>query len=373
MDSPSQSSDPVFSGGNGRIKVDYLGTDLYLDASLRHKSNLSGTAENAVADAIEQLSSANYRAIISDITKVQKQYRLNGWATSLLIQAASQVLESGYNERIVMRMFLHTQMGYKCTIARTGDNKKLVLLLATDAQLYGMPYIDISGTTFYDVDKVLGTNSFFLCPKLNSKSVNRVGMHITQVPTIGNATKQSTHVNETDKLSITADVSEGQMQLYKSYPQCSFDVYFNAKVNPAFSAPILDKLRSKIAGMSETQAVSYLLQWCQFSFDYATDEEQFGYEKPFFPEEMFYYPQNDCEDRSILFSYLVRNLTNLRVALLQYPNHIAAGVIFSGDVDGEAVISGGKTYTICDPTYIGAGIGEAQTVFKNVAPTVLNF
>ena len=88
-----------------------------------------------MADAIEQLSSSNYRTIVSDITKVQKLYHLNGWATSLLIQAASQALESGYNERVVMRMFLHTQMGYKCTIARTGDNKKLVLLLATDAQL----------------------------------------------------------------------------------------------------------------------------------------------------------------------------------------------------------------------------------------------
>ena len=44
---------------------------------------------------------------------------------------------------------------------------------------------------------------------------------------------------------------------------------------------------------------------------------------------LFYYPYCDCEDRSVLYSYLVRNLLKLDVVLLDYPNHIATAVCFN--------------------------------------------
>ena len=66
----------------------------------------------------------------------------------------------------------------------------------------------------------------------------------------------------------------------------------------------------------------------QTAFDYKTDGDQFGYEKPFFVDELFYYPYSDCEDRAVLYSYLVRTLMGLDVVLLEYPNHMATAVLF---------------------------------------------
>lgn len=111
----------------------------------------------------------------------------------------------------------------------------------------------------------------------------------------------------------------------------------------------------------------------QTAFDYKTDGDQFGYEKPFFVDELFYYPYSDCEDRAVLYSYLVHTLMGLDVVLLEYPNHMATAVCFDENIDGDYITVSGKKYIICDPTYIGASIGLAMPQFKNVAAKVLKY
>ena len=155
--------------------------------------------------------------------------------------------------------------------------------------------------------------------------------------------------------------------------RCIRDRYVNAKVNPAVAGRLLSALAPIVEGKSETEAANLLINFVQTGFKYATDQEQFGYEKPFFVEELFYYPYCDCEDRSVLYSYLVRNLLKLDVVLLDYPNHIATAVCFNENVSGDFVTVEGKKYIVCDPTYIGASIGKAMPQFKRVAAKVLKY
>jgi hypothetical protein len=119
--------------------------------------------------------------------------------------------------------------------------------------------------------------------------------------------------------------------------------------------------------------VNILLRFVQTAFQYKTDQDQFGREKPFFPEETIYYPFSDCEDRSVLFAYLVRNLTGLEVVGLDYPGHIATAVRFPTQVPGESVGYQGKRFVVCDPTYINAGAGMCMPQFKSVTPNVIAF
>lgn len=52
-------------------------------------------------------------------------------------------------------------------------------------------------------------------------------------------------------------------------------------------------------------------------------KHRFGIERTLFAEEMYYYPYSDCEDRSILFARLVKDLLGLMVVLLYYPGGIS--------------------------------------------------
>lgn len=144
-------------------------------------------------------------------------------------------------------------------------------------------------------------------------------------------------------------------------------------MNKEIDADLMAQLKSQVGAADKHKAAGMLLDFVQKGFEYATDDEQFGYEKPFFVEELFYYPKCDCEDRSILYRHLVKSLLGLDVVLLDYPNHIATAVRFGDDIPGDYVNVGGVKYTVCDPTYIGAGIGKAMPQFRNTAAKVLRY
>ena len=134
---------------------------------------------------------------------------------------------------------------------------------------------------------------------------------------------------------------------------------------------LLSNLKSLVEGKSEIEAVNILLRFVQTAFQYQTDAEQFGIEKYLFSEETVFYPYSDCEDRSILFSFLVRQLIGLKVVGLDYPGHVATAVKFSVDLNGDSIIYQNQNYLICDPTYINAPIGMCMPQYKNIKPEVI--
>lgn len=124
-------------------------------------------------------------------------------------------------------------------------------------------------------------------------------------------------------------------------------------------------LQRAIDGMSEREAAGLLLNWVQTAFEYELDDKVWGSDRAFFAQETLFYPFCDCEDRSILFSRLVRDLIGLEVVFIYYPGHLATAVAFNEDGGGDYVNYKGKKYIICDPTYIHANIGRTMPGMEN--------
>ena len=169
---------------------------------------------------------------------------------------------------------------------------------------------------------------------------------------------------------VTVKVDKALISFFSTIPQTEFTVYARSGTSEQIK-DLCRYLKKYIENKSETEAVSLLLDFVQHTFDYQSDLGLFGYEKVFFPDEMLYYPYNDCEDRAIFFCRLVRLLLNLPVALVDYPNHIAAAVCFSEPTGGTAFRQNGKEYTLCDPTYINAKIGECMQQFIGIKPKLI--
>ena len=74
-------------------------------------------------------------------------------------------------------------------------------------------------------------------------------------------------------------------------------------------------MRKAVAGRTELEAVNILLNLVQTAFPYAKDVDAWGMERYFFADELWRYGDGDCEDKSILFSHLVRDILGLPVAL----------------------------------------------------------
>lgn len=369
---PTTVPSPLSKGGAGRMEVTYGGAKYFMGSQLKGSFRLTGVKENDVADAYEKLYKSDYADILKDMRTVKKELSLNDWGMYTFVKAYSEANTSNANESIIMQHFLLSQLGFKAKIAREADNSKLMLFLATDCKVYGHPYTTINGLNYYYLNGSKACR-FFMYTHDAPQAKAALSMKLTSSPALKGDYVYTVRKAVNSNAKVETNVPTALMDFYRSYPQCDYSVYVKAPVNPTMAAEILEPLRTLVQGKSEKDAANLLINFVQTGFEYATDEEQFGYEKPFFVEELFYYPNCDCEDRSFLFSWLVRNILGLDVVLLDYPEHIATAVKFTSDVDGDFIMVNGSKYTVCDPTYIGASIGMTMPQFKSVKAKVLKY
>lgn len=362
----------LYKESSAKQMINYCGQRIYVDKSLKGVCSIGNMREKAVADAYEAMCKADYKPLLADCRQLKKDLKLNDWGVFLFVRDVSNALCADANASVVMQQFLLNELGYKSKMARRADRDQMLLFVATDCKMYGRPYFTKDGLNYYNLTSD-ETCQFYMCQEDSPKAKSSIDMQITNAPLLNSGMVNSVHKNGAGTVAVSVDVPKSLMLFYKSMPQCDYSVYVNAKVNPAVADRLLSSLAPIVEGKSETEAANLLINFVQTGFKYATDQEQFGYEKPFFVEELFYYPYCDCEDRSVLYSYLVRNLLKLDVVLLDYPNHIATAVCFNENVSGDFVTVEGKKYIVCDPTYIGASIGKAMPQFKRVAAKVLKY
>lgn len=369
----STPTSPLYRGESGRSKIAYGGLAFYLNNSLNRKCSLNGLNENAIADAYEALCNSDYKPLLADCAQIRKDLRLNDWGVFTLVRQVADTYCGTANESIVMQQFLLNEMGYKARMARKATEDKMMLFVATDCSIYAHPYITLNGQNYYNLSGNNEQCQFYMCQKDSPKAKNSVGMQLKEAPLFPGTVVSPTHQAKGSAARVTVDVPKALMDFYKDYPQCDYSVYFNAPVNAAMENRILSSLAPLVQGRNEADAANILINFVQTAFQYQTDGQQFGYEKPFFVEELFYYPYSDCEDRAMLFSYLVRKLLGLDVVLLDYPEHIATAVRFNGNVSGDYLMVNGRKYIVCDPTYIGASIGMTMPRYKTVSAKVLKY
>lgn len=352
------------------VTVDYYGSKIYVDNKLQGVLRLVDISEKEVSKGWETLSKTNYQDVISDCLNIREYYLMNDWGYAIFVGKVAEVLcGSETNEKILMHVFLLSQSGYKAKMVRS--NNRLGLIVAIDCMLYGVPYLDMNGERYFNILSKQVDGEIYTYEKDFDSSGKKINMQLTNVPVVRYLPEGRTHQAKGYPITVCSKVNKGLIAFYKDYPQCEFPVYARAAISDEFQETVLPALAEAITGKSETEAANMLLNFVQTAFEYKTDDEQFGYEKPFFIDETFYYPYSDCEDRSILFQTLVKILLKLEVVLLDYPEHLATAVHFHTSVEGDYVMVGAKKYIVCDPTYINASIGCAMPQFKGAKAIVI--
>lgn len=165
--------------------------------------------------------------------------------------------------------------------------------------------------------------------------------------------------------NILAFLNDMPVSAIEGSNDTDFLKYADMVLSDGAAHELLTVLSDQVAGKTEAEAANIILNFVQTAFEYKTDGEVWGRERPFFPEETLYYPYSDCEDRAILFCNLVREVLRLDVAFVSYPGHLAAAVHFNEDIPGDYFIVNGKRYLVCDPTYINAPIGWTMPGMNN--------
>ena len=353
----------------------FYGEDIHLNYHKGLAFDLESYDNKVISKTWDKLSKTKINKLIKQISKYDKTLELNDWAKYLFIKRIGDEIYKDTNKSNIFTWYVLSKMAYDIKV---GYNKEGIYLLSTiKHKLFQVSFFNLSKKRYYVLNTSHGMkriNQLRIYKGNYPTSINSLSFEINK-PIKFNKDVQSKKLSfefQGKQYNINAKYSKNLVDFYKSFPQSDYKIYFDSKNSIQISSSLLKELNDQLKNKTQIEAVNFLLRFTQKSFAYKTDQDQFSYEKVMFPEETIFYPYSDCEDRSIMFSTLVRNLLDLNVVGIKFPDHLATAVEFTSKIKGDNFKYKGRTYTISDPTYINANAGMTMPKYKHTSFDIID-
>lgn len=236
--------------------------------------------------------------------------------------------------------------------------------------IYSTPSYTFSKRKFYVVSQYAkgSVGRVYTYDKSYPKARKALDLSMDALPVFPNKMKRKTlFFKQYDKkYTIPFAYNQNLLDFMSTYPQADYSTFFNAPMENETYDMVAKDIKRYIDGKKASVAMNFVLNFVQNAFVYEVDEEQFGREKVMFAEETLCYDKSDCEDRAILFAYLIKKLFHVGVIGVKYKDHMATALYIP--MKGDSVRKGRKKYVIADPTYINANIGMSMPKYKSIRP-----
>lgn len=309
-------------------------------------------------------------------TTVQRM-GLNEWGYFLLLRSLSEKAFTEMNDRVLFCFYMLHSQGFKARVGRGKESGQLMLLLAIDnsKEVYTIPFFRFNGVKYYTVfGGKDGEDAYSYNEKADDSKLREIGLDFRKTLDMADCNKKRVLELKKADMSIEVPYSTSHLRYYDDLPLTVFPIYFKTGMAPEAQQALAETFGTLGKKYNKVQMTDIILNFVQTSFAYKIDEEQFGREKYFFPEEVIGYPYSDCEDRCALFAWLVRTFAGCEVIGVLYPDHLATGVCFGKDVKlkGKGFDFQGKHYIICDPTYANADIGCVMPKYEGTKYEIID-
>ena len=369
---------PVVNEVSSSEELDFSFYGLQLRAAKINPIKVKSVRDHDVFKAWNDYKKRDVSGVLASLRAHSVELGLNDWFVFQLVRNyADELLNAGTPmDRVVLEHYLLVSMGYDVRLART--ERQLILLIPFEEEVYERGYIKIGGKDYYlffdDMEADLNEVSVVYPCDPSKKDLGK-GQSFSLLfkdKALNVSTGEDRQCDFDDgQIHVACSVNPSVMKMLHNYPLMDLRYYAASVVLPQFHEAILEQLVPQLEGMSQCDAADALLHFVQYVFDYEEDDAQYGQEKVNFIEENFYYDKNDCEDRSVLYAFLVKTLLGLDVQFVHYPGHDCTAVRFTDCFTrGNGYYYGDDYYLICDPSYIGAPIGRCMPKYRHTQPMV---
>lgn len=359
------------------VTFSFYGNSLH--AARMRTVNVASIRESDVSCAWRDYQKVDVSPVVASLNELSDSLGLNDWFVLELVRYYADGLlpSSPPMDRVLLEYYVLSSMGYDIRLARS--DRQLILLVPFEQEVYEHYFIHINDKDYYliydNLDCDMNEKSvLYPCdPSTNKDSDRGRSFGLLFKDKALNVSTGDDWLCDFDDgmIHVSCMVSPCVMRMLRDYPMMDLRCYATSVVLPQFHAAIEEQLMPQLEGMSQCDAAEALLHFVQSVFGYEDDIDQFGREKVNFVEENFYYEKNDCDDRAVLFAYLVNSLLGLDVQFVQYPGHDCTAVRFTEcGTRGNGYFYGDDYYLICDPSYIGASIGRCMPDYRSVKPAV---
>jgi len=351
------------------INVDFFGSSIGFNIPSKIMlSKYYPQNQKGINNFFDMLASSAYDDLLSQIESVCKDKELNDWAIYLLVKKLSDLVFTNSDDSKLLSWFLFSKMGYDVKIALF--NKHIVLLHYSEKIIYMTQSYKFEDKIYY----LIAEKNTIKLPRVYSykqsyPDANKpLDLELNSLPKLTmqelqKGVKFKYKGNEYDfKISFNKNI----LDFMDTYPLANFSTFFNAPMEDKTYIDVAKFLKKHIDGKQASWAINFVLNFVQNAFIYDGDNKQFGNEKVMFAEQVLYYDKSDCDDRSVLFSYLIKKLFSFSIIGLKYDNHMSTALYIP--MEGDSVKYKSKKYLIADPSYKNASIGQVIPRYKSIKP-----
>ena len=351
------------------INFDFYGSTLGFNIPKGIKNaNFYPANQTGISSFFDQAASSDYENLITDIDKVSKDMNLNDWGIYLLVFKISDNIFTESDNSKLMSWFIFNKLGYAVKVGLA--NKHIVLMHYSKKTIYSTPNYSFGKKKYYVVANYAkgSVGRLFSYRQDYPGATKALDLSLDTLPKFEDNTKTKTLSFKQYGKTYTVPFAYNKnlIDFMATYPQADYETFFNAPLANDTYRDIATGLKKYIDGEKASSAMNFVLNFVQKSFKYERDNQQFGREKVMFAEETLYFDKSDCEDRAILFSYLMKELFHVPVVGVKYKDHMATALYVP--IKGDKVIKNSKKYVVADPTYINANIGMSMPKYRSVKP-----
>lgn len=349
--------------------LSFFGSSFNFDVSSDISSaNYFPRNQNGITSFFDKMASSDYEELVSDIQKIKKDFNLNDWATYLLVLELSKTIYTEDDNAKLFSWFIFNKLGYAVKVGLV--DKHVILLHYSKKMIYSTPNYTFSKKKFYALSYYNkgSVGRVYTYSKNYPGSDNPLDLSLKTLPNfaLNKENKNLSFIDNGKEINIEFTYNKNLIDFMGTYPQANYETYFNSPLENDTNIQILNGLKKHINGKKISEAMNFVLHFVQKSFRYEVDNKQFSREKVMFAQETLYFNKSDCEDRAVLFSYLIKELFGVNVIGVKYSDHMATALYIP--MEGDSVKSGAKRYVIADPTYINANIGQSMLEYKSKRP-----
>jgi hypothetical protein len=356
------SKQEAFSQNNSSfIRFDFYGDTITLPYQASSFVDYTDPlTDESIAAFYQKMCLTSYQLLVKTLLGYKDQYKLDDWLYYQLIRKTAQAISpkaDNYYRYTLYKWFLLSNSGYDATLSIAGD--QLLFYVQSDENIYNIPYRLRDGKQYVCLNyHDYGNNIDFEKVRFSEITTRIQGAHksfsykVTQLPNFrpGDYLEKDIRFNyNQDDQYFKVKLNPQIKTIFANYPVVDYESYFNIPLSKETYSSLIPILRKNVTKMSVRNGVDYLMRFTRNAFLFESDSQNFGGEKRLSPEQTLLYDYSDCEDRSALFFYLVKEIYNLPMIVLVFPKHVTVAVKFDKPV-GTPILYNGQVFTVCEPT-----------------------
>jgi hypothetical protein len=365
----------LFSSTNlvGKTMVDLYGHAISLNYSKVNFRISSPISASNIQQNIQLLPAQNIQGLLEELDVHATAFGMDDMAYLLLIKKVSEKYYGQTVEAKIFQYILLKQKGYRTILGFSED--QLTAYAHLDFKVHNVLFVTHKGLIFTDVSFAKSAEPCIEALLEPSESGRAITMNEKRPP-FYNALESKYQIYfefEGMLYQFQGKLNQSLVAYYKEIPDVEFgQVYLNYQLSDKAKQGLIKDLKSATNGMFSSKKIDFLLQFAQNAFIYKADLDAFGSEKFAFPEEILANDYADCEDKSVMFAYLAKEVLELpSVALIYYlDHHLNVGVAFNHKTSYNFIYNNQK-YLVCEPS--GLGFKPGDNVYDVKRASIVNW